>query len=64
MIGDNILPDDLVHLRPDIEIGHGRIAGVQVKRHGFYEATLKHLYREPDGETIRLRASNDMLPEK
>ena len=58
MIGDNILPDDLVHLRPGIEIGHGRIAGVQVKRDGFYEATLKHLYREPDGEMIRLHASN------
>jgi repressor LexA len=59
MIGDGILPDDWVLLRPGIQINNGEIAGVQIKRsNGIYESTLKHVHYEPDCKLMRLRASN------
>jgi len=58
MIGDGILPDDLVHLRPGIQVSDGEIAGVQVQRDGLYEATLKHFYRDFEAGKVRLCASN------
>lgn len=58
MIGDNILPRDLVQLRPGVEVNNGEIAGVQVERDGVYEATLKHVHFQPGRENVCLRASN------
>jgi len=54
MLGDGILPGDLVLLRPDIEVGQGEIAAVHARDE--YEGTLKHVFVEPN--QVRLRASN------
>jgi repressor LexA len=54
MIGDGILPGDLVLLRPDAEILQGEIAAVHARDE--YEGTLKHVFVEPN--QVRLRASN------
>jgi len=54
MIGDGILPGDLVLLRPNMQIEQGEIAAVHVRDD--YESTLKHVYVEPN--QVRLRASN------
>lgn len=59
MIGDNILPDDRVLLRPGIQINNGEIAGVQIKQdNGEYVGTLKHVHFQPGKKLVRLRASN------
>lgn len=54
MIGDGILPGDLVLLRPDTEIRQGEIAAVHARDE--YEGTLKHVFVESN--QVRLRASN------
>jgi repressor LexA len=54
MIGDGILPGDLVLLRPDEEVVQGEIAAVHAR--DAYEGTLKHVVVE--AEQVRLRASN------
>lgn len=54
MIGDGILPGDLVLLRPNVALHQGEIAAVQVGG----DATLKHFYQEPTSSRIILRASN------
>jgi repressor LexA len=54
MIGDGILPGDLVLLRPDVPVQHGEIAAVHARDD--YEGTLKHVIVEP--KHVRLRASN------
>jgi repressor LexA len=56
MIGDGIFPNDLVLLRPNIQINSGEIAAVHVGAD--YEATLKHVIFEPGKPNIILRASN------
>ncbi len=54
MIGDGILPGDLVLLRPNVALHQGEIAAVQVGG----DATLKHFYQEPTSSRIILKASN------
>lgn len=54
MIGDGILPGDLVLLRPDVHIHSGEVAAVQVGE----EATLKRVHFQPGENTVVLRASN------
>ena len=63
MIGDGILPGDRVLLRPNLEVGQGEIAAVQVEGDGEYCATLKHLYRSASGQSVSLRASNPRYPD-
>lgn len=63
MIGDGILHDDRVLLRPGVEVGQGEIAVVQVEGDGEYCATLKHLYRSANGQSVSLRASNPDYPD-
>lgn len=59
MIGDGILPQDRVLLRPGVKAANGEIAAVQINQHnGSYDATLKHVHYQPGKKTIRLRASN------
>ncbi len=59
MIGDSIVDQDLVLLRPHIQVHNGEIAGVQIKRHnGLYESTLKHVHFQPGRRMVRLKASN------
>jgi len=54
MIGDGILPGDLVLLRPDVHIHSGEVAAVQVGD----DATLKRVHFQPGEATVVLRASN------
>lgn len=54
MLGDGILPGDLVLLRPGVGVHHGEIAAVQVGD----DATLKHVHQDPGDATVILRASN------
>lgn len=54
MIGDGILPNDLVLLRPDVMLHPGEIAAVRVGE----DATLKHFHQEPGAGTVILKASN------
>lgn len=66
MINEGILPNDLVLLRPGIEVPQGGIAAVLVgSEEGEYagecEATLKRVYRE--GESVRLQAGNPAYPD-
>jgi repressor LexA len=56
MIGDGILPNDKVLLRPNVELRTGEIAAVHVGDD--YAATLKHVYFDGDKRTVRLQASN------
>jgi repressor LexA len=58
MIGDGILPNDKVLLRPGIQVSNGEIAAVQIEEEGEVCATLKHVHFRVGGKTIRLRASN------
>ena len=61
MIGDGILDGDRVLIRPNVIIGNGQIAAVadtQDEMTGEHLATLKRVYHEPGGETVRLKASN------
>ncbi len=70
MVGDGIFEDDLVLLRPGVELHQGEIAAVMAKGvGGDCDATLKHVFRRPSrtdsgeedgtghGEVL-LRASN------
>lgn len=54
MVGDGILPGDLVLLRPNVTVRQGEIAAVHARDN--YEGTLKHVFVETNG--VRLRASN------
>lgn len=54
MIGDGILPGDLVLLRPEEDVRQGEIAAVHARDE--YEGTLKHVIVET--HQVRLRASN------
>ncbi len=54
MIGDGILPGDLVLLRPDVHLHSGEVAAVQVGE----DATLKRVHFQPGEATITLKASN------
>ncbi len=54
MIGDGIMPGDLVLLRPDVMAHAGEIAAVQVGD----DATLKHVHQQPGSHQVVLRASN------
>lgn len=59
MIGDCIAPGDEVQLERGVklhELEAGEIAAVLVGDD--YEATLKHVYLNPDAGTVTLRASN------
>lgn len=68
MVGDGILPGDLVLLRPGGTAAQGEIAAVQVGGEegdyagGEYEATLKRVYVE--GAQVRLQASNPAYPDR
>ncbi len=68
MVGDGILPGDLVLLRPGVDPAQGEIAAVQVGGEegeyagGDYEATLKRVYRE--GSRVRLKAANPAYPDR
>ena len=59
MIGDGILPGDLVLLRPDIDLHQGEIAAVHARDD--YEGTLKRVFVETN--QVRLRASNPSCPD-
>ena len=64
MIGDNILPNDLVQLRPGVQIHNSEIAAVQIKQsEGIYEGTLKHVHFQPGRKMVRLKASNPAYAE-
>lgn len=56
MIGDGILADDKVLIRPNIEPRNGEIAAVQVGDD--YRATLKHVRFRPGRSKVTLEASN------
>ncbi len=59
MVGDGILPGDLVLLRPGITISSGEIAAVQVRQNDErYESTLKRVFFGPKRAKVVLRASN------
>jgi repressor LexA len=62
MIGDGILPGDLVLLRPGRDVQNGEIAAVQVNQEeqGEYFSTLKHVHYSPGRRMVRLRASNPL----
>lgn len=61
MIGDGILPNDKVLLRPQVSVKHREIAAVHVGEE--YLATLKRVYFSPDGTRITLKASNIKHPD-
>ena len=56
MVGDGILPGDMVLLRPGVQVENGEIAAVHVGDQ--YLATLKHVCFAASSEIITLRASN------
>jgi repressor LexA len=56
MIGDGILPGDLVLLRPNILVNEGQIAAVHVGEE--HLATLKHVHFAARNRKVTLRASN------
>lgn len=56
MIGDGIMPNDLVLLRPDTPIENGAIAAVRVHD----DATLKHVHQQPGDDIVVLKASNPL----
>ena len=58
MTGDGILPDDLVLIRPAMQINSGEIAAVQIHSAVQSDATLKHIHWQAGKKTVRLRASN------
>jgi repressor LexA len=59
MIGDGILPGDLVLIRPSLHVASGQIAAVcVVQGNETHEATLKRFYYQPGQTTVRLKASN------
>jgi len=65
MIGDGILPGDHVLIRPGVEAARGEIAAVMLGREqGECEATLKRIYFEDGGRTVRCVASNPAYPDQ
>jgi len=56
MIGDGILPNDMVLLRPYVPVRDREIAAVQIGEE--YLVTLKHVYFGRDRSKVTLRASN------
>lgn len=56
MIGDGILPNDKVLLRPNVAVKHQEIAAVHVGDE--YLATLKRVCFSRDGRRVTLKASN------
>lgn len=56
MIGDGILPNDKVLLRPNVTVRNQEIAAVHVGDE--YSATLKRVCFNPDRRTVTLKASN------
>jgi len=56
MIGDGILPNDKVLIRPNVPVRHREIAAVQIGEE--YLVTLKHVYFGRDRNKVTLRASN------
>lgn len=66
MIGAGILTDDLVLLRPGIEVRSGEIVAAQIceAEGAAVESTLKHLDFTEGGATVRLRAANPAYPDR
>lgn len=59
MIGDGILENDRVLLRPNVQINSGEIGAVLVQRDdGHYDATLKHVRVLHASNEVQLQASN------
>ena len=61
MVGDGILEDDKVLLRPDVRVENGEIAAVLVGSD--YEATLKRVFFTAATREVTLRASNPRYPD-
>jgi repressor LexA len=61
MIGDGILEDDKVLLRPDVTVENGEIAAVLVGTDN--EATLKRIFFSTKNREVILRASNPRYPD-
>lgn len=61
MVGDGILPGDVVLLRPKVEAYQGEIAAVHIGEE--YLATLKRIYLDTDRKLVTLRASNPNYPD-
>lgn len=63
LCGDGIYPQDIVHLRPEIQYENGDIVHVSgVDSAGRTFATLKHIYHQPGCATVELRPSNGDTP--
>ena len=56
MIGDGILPNDKVLLRPHVPVRDREIAAIHIG--GEYLATLKHVHFDSDRSKVTLKASN------